>query len=181
VSPRSCPSPVSRLVRRARAGRHALLPVLLFALCVRALVPAGYMVGSAADGWPVVLCPEGLPAGFLTVSAPRASADDAPGMSHHHGAAAADEPAAHAPPGSDPVREPLDPTAPHGEHAGPGSDTVAQHCPWGGALDKAALAFADAAPAPRAASSLRLHRLRPTPAPAGRRRGPAVPRAPPVS
>ena len=35
------------------------------ALILQSLAPAGYMHGSVAAGWPVVLCPEGLPAGFL--------------------------------------------------------------------------------------------------------------------
>jgi hypothetical protein len=54
------------------AGAAAWLVLLL-----QSLAPPGYMPGSLADGWPVVLCPEGLPAGFL--------------RAHHHHDGAADE------------------------------------------------------------------------------------------
>jgi len=52
------------------------LPALLvsLALLLQSLAPPGYMAGSVDAGWPVVLCPEGLPAGFLP--------HDAHG--HHH-------------------------------------------------------------------------------------------------
>jgi hypothetical protein len=51
-----------------RSGR--LLPKLAFvcaalALLLQSLAPPGYMAGSIEGGWPVVLCPEGLPPGFL--------------------------------------------------------------------------------------------------------------------
>ena len=45
-------------------GRAAFFAVSL-ALRLPCLAPPGYMAGSLDDGWPVVLCPEGLPAGFL--------------------------------------------------------------------------------------------------------------------
>lgn len=51
-------------------GRTAVAGFAL-ALVLQSLAPPGYMAGSIEDGWPVVLCPEGLPAGFL-------------GHSHHH-------------------------------------------------------------------------------------------------
>ena len=35
------------------------------ALLLQSLAPPGYMAGSIDAGWPVILCPEGLPAGFL--------------------------------------------------------------------------------------------------------------------
>jgi hypothetical protein len=41
------------------------LAAVSLALLLQALAPPGYMAGSLEDGWPVVLCPEGLPAGFL--------------------------------------------------------------------------------------------------------------------
>ena len=34
-------------------------------LLLQSLAPPGYMAGSVKNGWPVVLCPEGLPAGFF--------------------------------------------------------------------------------------------------------------------
>lgn len=48
----------------------ALVAVSL-ALLLQCLAPPGYMAGSLDNGWPVVLCPEGLPTGFL-------------GDHHHH-------------------------------------------------------------------------------------------------
>jgi hypothetical protein len=42
----------------------ALVAVSL-ALLLQCLAPPGYMAGNLDNGWPVVLCPEGLPAGFL--------------------------------------------------------------------------------------------------------------------
>ena len=53
--------------------RHsAALCAVSLALLLQCLAPPGYMAGSLEDGWPVVLCPEGLPAGFLG------------GHAHHH-------------------------------------------------------------------------------------------------
>ena len=46
--------------------RHSVaLCAVSLALLLQCLAPPGYMAGSLDDGWPVVLCPEGLPAGFL--------------------------------------------------------------------------------------------------------------------
>lgn len=46
--------------------RRALPAILVsLALLLQSLAPPGYMAGSLSDGWPVVLCPEGLPAGYL--------------------------------------------------------------------------------------------------------------------
>ena len=39
--------------------------VLCAALVLQCLAPSGYMAGSLEDGWPVVLCPEGLPPGSV--------------------------------------------------------------------------------------------------------------------
>ena len=46
--------------------RRALPAILVsLALLLQSLAPPGYMAGSLSEGWPVVLCPEGLPAGYL--------------------------------------------------------------------------------------------------------------------
>lgn len=50
---------------RIRSRSGAVLWLALAALLLQSLAPPGYMHGSADSGWPVVLCPEGLPAGFL--------------------------------------------------------------------------------------------------------------------
>jgi len=47
-------------------GVHLLLWLCGIMLLAGSLAPPGYMPGSIADGWPVVLCPEGLPPGFLS-------------------------------------------------------------------------------------------------------------------
>lgn len=39
--------------------------LVAIAFLLQSLAPPGFMAGSVADGWPVVLCPEGLPEGFL--------------------------------------------------------------------------------------------------------------------
>lgn len=45
---------------------HTLaLACVSLALLLQCIAPPGYMAGSLDNGWPVVLCPEGLPAGFL--------------------------------------------------------------------------------------------------------------------
>ena len=49
-------------------------------LVLQSLAPPGYMAGSLEDGWPVVLCPEGLPHAFLGHAA-----------HHHHDTTAAGE------------------------------------------------------------------------------------------
>lgn len=55
--------------------RRALPATLVsLALLLQSLAPPGYMAGSLTDGWPVMLCPEGLPAGFLGHG----------GHGHHH-------------------------------------------------------------------------------------------------
>jgi len=47
-----------------RSGRTTLA-VICLTLMLQSLAPPGYMAGSLEDGWPVVLCPDGLPADFL--------------------------------------------------------------------------------------------------------------------
>lgn len=54
---------------RSRTAASLLLGLLLV---VQGMMPAGYMPASAESGWLVMLCPEGLPEGFLGAS------------SHHH-------------------------------------------------------------------------------------------------
>lgn len=58
----------------------------LFAICAAVLLqsmyPSGYMPASAADGWPIMLCPDGMPAGFMTTGHPghhqHGSGDESP-------------------------------------------------------------------------------------------------------
>jgi len=50
-----------------------MVAAALAALMLQGLAPPGYMPGSLSSGWPVMLCPEGLPKGFLS------------GGHHHHG------------------------------------------------------------------------------------------------
>lgn len=155
--------------RRAPASR-AVLRVLLVALCVRALVPDGFMFGSFANGWPVVLCPDGLPAGYLA---------QLPGAA----AQAAHRPGAHAP--APPERGHHADAAASGGHTDAGGHAdpgvaVAQHCAWGAVLDKVALAPAQHAsgPLPPRHGPVPVRRVL---APASARlRGPASPRAPPL-
>ncbi len=56
-------------------GRNPLSLALSLLLIVQGVMPSGYMPASVAEGWPVALCPEGLPPAFLLVrpaAAPRA-------------------------------------------------------------------------------------------------------------
>jgi len=87
-----------------------MVAAALAALLLQGLAPPGYMPGSLASGWPVVLCPEGLPKGFL-------------GGGHHHGHHQGHHPAHHQGSG-------------HGADHDPG---LGEHCPLGGMLDGAAL------------------------------------------
>mgnify|MGYP001815936635 CR=1 FL=1 len=71
-----------RIVRATSPIRRrysAALCAVSLALLLQCLAPPGYMAGSLEDGWPVVLCPEGLPQGFLG------------GHGHHHHAEASAE------------------------------------------------------------------------------------------
>ena len=62
-----------QLRKRAVPGvQRALLWLCGAMLLVGSLAPPGYMPGSLSSGWVVVLCPEGLPPGFLQ------------GHAHHH-------------------------------------------------------------------------------------------------
>ncbi len=62
-----------------KARYSAALAAVSLALLLQCLAPPGYMAGSLDDGWPVVLCPEGLPAGFLGHHG------------HHHGEESAED------------------------------------------------------------------------------------------
>lgn len=64
-----------------RSRRAVAVICVSLALLLQSLAPPGYMAGSLDGGWPVVLCPEGLPAGFL------AHGEHA----HHHETAGAGE------------------------------------------------------------------------------------------
>lgn len=55
----------ARQAERIRGCYGAALVAVSLALLLQSLAPPGYMAGSLDDGWPVVLCPEGLPPGFL--------------------------------------------------------------------------------------------------------------------
>ena len=57
-----------QIVRRRRRWICAAVLIVL----VQSMYPSGFMPSSLADGWPMALCPQGLPMGFLS--------DD-----HHHG------------------------------------------------------------------------------------------------
>ena len=51
-------------VDRTAGSRLVVLGVSLI-LVLQSLAPPGYMAGSLEAGWPVVLCPKGLPDAFL--------------------------------------------------------------------------------------------------------------------
>ena len=51
--------------KRIRVRHTTAFVAVSCALLLQCLAPPGYMAGSLESGWPVVLCPEGLPAGFL--------------------------------------------------------------------------------------------------------------------
>ena len=71
-----------------RKNRRHWLAAVCLALAVQSLFPAGYMPASLADGWPVMLCPDGLPADFLPTSGHHH------GAHHDHGDEAGDDPRA---------------------------------------------------------------------------------------
>jgi hypothetical protein len=75
---------MTTMKNKARQSEHpvvrhsAMVLTVSLALFLQILTPAGFMAGSIDDGWPVVLCPEGLPAGFL------ANGHDSDDAHHHH-------------------------------------------------------------------------------------------------
>ncbi len=56
----------------------------IFALCLRVLVPGGYMPANMADGWYLQWCPDGVPVEVLEILF--ASPEASPAHAHHHGA-----------------------------------------------------------------------------------------------
>lgn len=71
--------------QHATRSRHAILSLALGAsLLLRVLVPAGYMPAPVADGWPLQLCPDGMP-----MAAMRALLGDGHHHHRHHGGPAA--------------------------------------------------------------------------------------------
>jgi hypothetical protein len=58
---------MSRMSAHSCSGRSIRAAILAaaLALLLQSLAPPGYMAGRLSDGWPVLLCPEGLPVGFL--------------------------------------------------------------------------------------------------------------------
>ena len=103
--------------------------VLSALLLVQGVMPAGYMPASVDSGWPVMLCPEGLPEGFLS---PRSAAGARP-LHHAH----------HSPVGHDPSHAPTpaDLSAPqdHGQHD-TGEHSASSYCPLGSAINAAVIA-----------------------------------------
>ncbi len=72
-------------LRRDSASARVTLSVLSLALVLQCLTPPGYMAGSLDEGWPVILCPDGLPADFLrTVIRSGSSLRADSGFHHHH-------------------------------------------------------------------------------------------------
>ncbi len=59
-----------------REHRRCLSMLLLATLLLRASIPDGYMPAPLAAGMPFVLCPSGIPAGFMAMPG---------GPDHHHG------------------------------------------------------------------------------------------------
>jgi hypothetical protein len=72
----------------SRSLSRWIISVLLVALCVRALVPAGFMP-SADRPFSFQICPDGFPAELLKRPAPAAHSDHA-GHAHHQMGQAAD-------------------------------------------------------------------------------------------
>lgn len=74
---------------RARRPPTVLLMAAAMALLLRTVVPAGYMPAPLTSGWPVQICPDGLPVGAIAALLGQAHAH------HHHGhSASSDDPAA---------------------------------------------------------------------------------------
>lgn len=69
--------------------------LLSLLLLVQGLTPAGFMPAAVESGWLVMLCPEGLPAGFLAPSDNPHAAHQQHSMAHQHGSPA-DAAAGHA-------------------------------------------------------------------------------------
>lgn len=52
--------------RSSACVRRTLICTAYFALACRLAIPPGYMPASLEDGWPIKLCPAGLPDGLLS-------------------------------------------------------------------------------------------------------------------
>jgi len=99
--------------------RNSLLVSFSLVLLVQGAMPAGYMPASVASGWPVMLCPEGLPAGFLDALNGGAGSQQIRGGRHHH------------PHHADLLKN---------QHAEPHQHTTGtDYCPLGSSLDNPAL------------------------------------------
>lgn len=65
----------------SRTARRNLIGLLWLGLALRVLIPVGYMPAPFSEGGPIVLCPDGLPAGLF------AAMDDRLSVRHHAGSA----------------------------------------------------------------------------------------------
>ena len=141
--------------------------VLSALLLVQGAMPAGYMPASVDSGWPVMLCPEGLPEGFL--SPVSGASSQALGHAHHSQV------------GYDPSHgaTPSDLSASHGQHDA-GEHSASSYCPLGSAVNAAFIAeLADVEISERI---LRIPPMQAYAAPIITARGyHASPRAPPVA
>ena len=72
------------MFRPRHNGYRAMQALAIFALCLRVLVPGGYMPASVADGWYLQWCPDGVSVEVLEILF--ASAEASPAHAHHHGA-----------------------------------------------------------------------------------------------
>ena len=69
--------------------RRAWLFAATAALCLQSLFPSGYMPADVSTGWVAMICPDGLPTGFV-----RSLQGDQQHHHHHHHHGAENEPAA---------------------------------------------------------------------------------------
>ena len=108
---------------------NSCLSIVLSALLlVQGAMPAGYMPASVDSGWPVMLCPEGLPEGFLS---PMSGAG--PQALHHAHHIPAGHDSAHGPTPSD-----LNASYDHGQHDA-AKHSASSYCPLGSAVSAAVI------------------------------------------
>lgn len=147
-------SPVNRSLHKTRPRWPAALIVVLL---LHSLAPGGYMPASIATGWPVMLCPDGLPDGFLAALSqhPRPAPASTPvpepvhpaAHAHHHHkahgpAAAAGAHALHAAIGSGSDESSTHDSDHHSGHASEHSGSHSAqnpYCPLGNAADQPVL------------------------------------------
>lgn len=111
---------------RRNTTKFAVSLVLSLLLLVQGLTPAGFMPASLASGWIAMLCPEGLPAGFLAAPDTGHSAHQHHAPAHQHGAAGSAS------------------AVPDQGHAAAGHHEGVDYCQLGSALDAPAVAsYAD--------------------------------------